>query len=307
MEDMIDCVYVAAAAHDARFTRICIASIRYFYPNIPINILAGGSLDSKLTEELASYWDVTLADLTTGDYGWGFVKLEPLFQQTRQRFLVLDSDTILAGPVLDWAKQPEDFIVDDERDELYSMKRVKELYYDHERAQADGNCVAKPAFVFNTGQWIGSSGILSREDFKGIVEWGLPPRVCRPNVFKMGEQGAFNFVINEQWRAGKIRVARIPLMRWPGHGMAGLNVDVVKARTAAPIVVHWAGQKEKRLRDMIGADLLSFFERMYYRRLPLGRTRRLNVAFQGYARPKLGRLKLVAKTAFRKVLRGAAS
>ena len=32
----VDCIYVTAAAHDARYTRICVASIRYFYPEIPI-------------------------------------------------------------------------------------------------------------------------------------------------------------------------------------------------------------------------------------------------------------------------------
>jgi hypothetical protein len=294
---MIDCVYVAAAAHDARFTRICVASIRYFYPDIPIRLLAGGPLQRRLVDELERYWRVTLADLPPRDYGWGFIKLEPLFQQGRQRFLVLDSDTVLAGPVLDWAEQrDEDFIIDDEQDELQTTQRTKEIYYDYERAQAEGAFVERPSFLFNTGQWFGSSGILSREDFKGIVEW-VPPRVCKPSIFKMGEQGAFNYIINEQWRAGKIRVARVPLMRWPGHGMQGLNINVVTRRTAAPIVVHWAGTKENRLQDMVGADLLLFFEQMYYARLPLGATRRLSSNFQRYARPKLGLLKSITKLA----------
>jgi hypothetical protein len=292
---MTDCVYVTAAAHDARFTRICVASIRYFYPDIPIRLLAGGPLERGLAKELERYWGVTPAGFPPGDYGWGFIKLELLFKRAGERFLVLDSDTVLAGPVLDWAKlHDEDFIIDDE---LQTTERAREIYYDYELARAEGSFVETPSFLFNTGQWFGTSGILCRDDFKSVIDWGFPPRLCKPSIFKMGEQGVFNYIINEQWRAGKIRVARVPLMRWPGHGLKGLNIDVVKRRAAGPIVVHWAGARAERLRDMVGADILSFFERMYYGRLPLGATRRLSSNFQRYARPKLGLLKSVAKLA----------
>jgi hypothetical protein len=98
---MTDCIYIAACARDARLTRICVASIRYFYPDIPIRILAGGPLQSGLAEELHRYWGVELVDLPRGDYGWGLVKIEPLFGPAGQRFLVMDVDTVFTGRVLD--------------------------------------------------------------------------------------------------------------------------------------------------------------------------------------------------------------
>src|SRR5579864_5917378 len=78
-ESSIDCIYIAACARDARLTRICVASIRYFYPEVPIRLLAGDILQCGLAEELHRYWGVGLVDLPSGDYGWGLVKLEPLF------------------------------------------------------------------------------------------------------------------------------------------------------------------------------------------------------------------------------------
>jgi len=39
-------------------------------------------------------------------------------------------------------------------------------------------------------------------------------------------------------------------------------------------VAHWAGMKATLLGDMVGGDLLRFFEAYYYCRLPLGRLRR---------------------------------
>src|SRR5215467_5198634 len=125
---MVDCIYVGASKHDARFTRICVASIRYFYPEVPIRLLAGGPVEPELVEELGRYWNVETADVPAGDYGWGFVKLEPLFGSPGEKFLVLDSDTVITGPVLDFCQNTDaPFLVDDEAQSEAAAKRI---YYD---------------------------------------------------------------------------------------------------------------------------------------------------------------------------------
>ena len=111
---MVDAIYIAASAGDARFTRICVASVRYFYPDVPIRLLPGGRLQRGLTDELKQYWDVEMSAFAPGDYGWGFVKLEPLFASPGATFLVLDSDTVLTGPILDvWMDSDAPFLVAD--------------------------------------------------------------------------------------------------------------------------------------------------------------------------------------------------
>src|SRR5262249_41974060 len=200
---VVDVIYIAASSHDAAFTRTCVASIRRFYPDIPIRLLVGGPLERGLAAELRRFFGVGIADLPRRHYGWGFVKLEPLFGPTAERFLVLDSDTVITGPILKWASEHgEDFIVDSEEQ---TAERGRQIYYDSTRAAQDGNLVAAPAFLFNTGQWFGRSGALSREHFRGLVEWSWPRRLLRPEVFKNGEQGILNFVVNEQVRLGTIK------------------------------------------------------------------------------------------------------
>src|ERR1700730_16478121 len=120
-----DVVYIAASAHDARFTRICVASVRRYYPDIRIRILPGGPLSPGLVRELRRYWDVDVQPLPPGDYGWGFVKLEPLLGRAGETFLVLDSDTALTGPVLDaWRDRAAPFLVDDEQQSEADTKRL---------------------------------------------------------------------------------------------------------------------------------------------------------------------------------------
>jgi hypothetical protein len=274
---LVDRVYICASTLDSRYTRICVASIRYFYPDIPIRLLVGGRLQRGFADEVQRHWDVGTADLPRGDYGWGFVKLEPLFGKPGEKFLVLDSDTVLTGEVLDiWNEFPAPFLVDDEEQ---SEPDTKRLYYDWEKVRKIDPNARPPRFVFNSGQWFGTAGVLTRDDFAPWVEWTMPRTLRHPEHFMPGDQGILNYVLNQKAAADGLCVERRQIMCWPGHSMRGLDAETVWKRAAAPRVVHWAGVKKARQRDMIGADLLARFEKVYYKRLPVGEARRL---FAGY-------------------------
>src|SRR5258708_7610498 len=164
-----DCVYIAASEHDARYTRICAASVRRCYPDICIRVLPGGPLQRGLARELQRYWNVEVAPLPTRDYGWGFVKLEPLFGAPGARFLVLDSDTVLTGPVRDAGGNPAAaFLVDEEKRTEAEPGR---LSYDWKKGSGVDRAARPPQFVFNSGQWFGTSGVLTRDDFAPWLEW----------------------------------------------------------------------------------------------------------------------------------------
>lgn len=273
MSRPLDVIYIAVSAHDARFARICAASVRHFYPDVPVKLLPGGPLEPGLADEMARYWNVGMADVPPGDYGWGYVKLEPLFGRDGERFLMLDSDTALAGPVLDaWAETTAPFVVDDE---LQSEEDTRRLYYDWRRLRAIDPAAAPPAFVFNSGQWFGTAGVLAREQFAPWIEGVMPPRLRHPECFMPGDQGVLNYLFNSLSQAGVLDVARRKIMRWPGHGMDGLDAAAIAAKRAPPVVIHWAGMKRASLGEMVGADVLRFFEKLYYARIPGGGRRRL--------------------------------
>jgi hypothetical protein len=277
-ESTIDCIYIAASARDARYTRICIASVRYFYPEVPIKLLVGGRLQRGLADELQRHWNVGLADLPWGDYGWGFVKLETLFGPPGEKFLVLDSDTVLTGRVLDvWSNSRGPFLVDDESQSEADTKR---LYYDWEKLRDIDPSAQPPQFVFNTGQWFGTAGALTRDDFEPWVEWTLPRKLRYPEHFMPGDQGILNYVFNRKVALDGLRVERRRIMSWPGHSMDGLDAETVSKHAAAPRVVHWAGVKKARQRNIKGADLLAYFEKVYYQRLPAGQARRFFASYR---------------------------
>lgn len=271
----LDCIYIAASPRDMRFTRICVASIRYFYPDVPIRLLMG-RLNQEFADELKQYWGVELADIPHGEYGWGYISYMPMFAKPGERSLYMDSDTIMAGPVLDWAEQHnEDFIIDDE---IQPPEVAKSMYLDVEQSIADGTPIPEPEFLFNIGHYFCTAGTVTRADFDGLVRWGFPTRIVNPRVFKQESQGVFNFVVNRRYREGTLTVARVPMMYWPGRGMQGVDPARIIARKNAPLIIHWAGLKKARLASMPGTDLLEYFEKLYYTRIPGGELKRHTMA-----------------------------
>lgn len=269
----VDVIYLAACSRDARLTRICVASIRYFYPDVPIKVLAGDILQPGLAKELKKHWDVGLVDLPEGDYGWGLVKLEPLFGPKGQRFMVCDVDTVFTGRVLHRrAESDATFYVDNEQ---LSDADFKRLYYDWEVLARIDPDVQSARKAFNVGQWFGEAGLVRREEFDRWVEWTLPRRLRYQDMFMGGDQGVMNYVVLKKEAFEGLTIERVELMRWPGHGMDDLTPEAVRSGKAPALVIHWAGMKAIFLHEMVGGDLLQFYEDFYYSRLPAGRMRRI--------------------------------
>lgn len=269
----VDVIYLAACSRDARLTRICVASIRYFYPKVPIKLIAGDILQPGLADELHKYWNVGLADLPVGDYGWGLVKLEPLFGPPGQKFMVCDVDTVFTGPILDVrAESNAPFFVDNE---ALSDGDFKRLYYNWDKLAEIDPRAQSARKAFNVGQWFGTAGLIAREELDRWVEWTLPRQLRYPEHFMGGDQGVMNYIVLQKEAFDGLLIDRRTFMRWPGAGMADLGIEDVKAGKAPPLVVHWAGMKAILLRNMVGGDLLQFFEDFYYARLPASRLRRV--------------------------------
>src|SRR5262245_7608900 len=108
----IDRIYIAVCRSDVHFARTCVASVRLLYPSIPISLIKDYGRGKFSTREIEKYYDVTVFPTERRVFGYGFGKLEPLFICSKQKFLVLDSDTVMPGPVIDFLDSfPDDFVV----------------------------------------------------------------------------------------------------------------------------------------------------------------------------------------------------
>lgn len=264
----IDTIYISTYRQDLPLTRICVASIRYWYADIPIKLIKDTGAGQFDTREIERRWNVNVLDTSGRKFGWGFAKLEPLFFDSSEKFLIVDSDTVFTGRVLDMLDgYSAAFIVDDE---TQPQEEIRRLYFDREAlAKLD------PAFVpcgknFNSGQWVGTSNLVRREDFAHVVEWSNPPKLSHPEMFMPGDQGILNYMLEKMASMGKFELARAPLMWWAPRDISELDIHKMARSSPYSRIIHWAGCKLYSKDPMPRADILAFFEQHYYSRVRWG-------------------------------------
>jgi hypothetical protein len=268
----IERVFVAAHKGDLRLTRICVASIRHWYPDMPIFLLKDQALESFSTRELEENWNVGVWKTDGGPYGWGFIKLEPLFDRRAGRYLVVDSDVAFIGPLLDELQRYRaDFVV---HGETQPPEAMRDLYFDASRVRSTINqSLQNIPFTFNSGQYVATGGLLERSDFDEVLRWSSPPVVRYPEFFNAGDQGVLNYVVLKQLAAGTLSIDSANFMRWGVAELEALDLSAIASSSPYSALIHWAGMKRARLGAMPRADILRFFEREYYSRISGGRAR----------------------------------
>lgn len=261
-------VYISTYKYDFQFAKICIASVRYWYPNIPIVLIKDEGAGRFDTVDIEKKWNLSLFDTKGKKFGWGYSKLEPLFLPVKESFLVLDADTVMVGPILDRVRDMDaQFIVDEE---VQPAKRFNEIYYNLERIKEIDKNFVYPGFSFNSGQWFGTSCIIQQSDFERTLDWTNPPKPKYPEIVFNGDQAHLNFLLHAKLQAKEITLARMKMMIWPSENCADfIRLDKIsEGKGEYPFVIHWAGMKFKNMNELSRPDIIRFFKEVYYSKSP---------------------------------------
>lgn len=267
----IDGVVVSCYKFDLQYTRLCVASVRFWYPEIPIWLVKDRRYGEFSTSEIERAWNVQIYPTMQPNQGWGFGKLEVMTQLPTRRFLFLDSDIVFAGRVIGRLERfDEDIIVDKEE---FSPEEVGVQFFSLDKLNLLDPSFQFPGYGFNGGQIVATTGRLSQEDFDGLLDWNTRT-VAYPEIFKKGDQGLTNYVVLRKVQQCKLSIRREPFMAWPGDLHRTAHIDVRKLLRDSPYeqVVHWAGLCwGKPFGQIPRSDILLHFENLYYSRIPGGR------------------------------------
>jgi hypothetical protein len=266
----IEAVAISCYRFDVELTRLCVASIRFWYPRIPIWLLKDRHYGDFDTWEIEKYWNVRVYPGRQKTLGWGFGKLEVMTESPARRLLLLDSDVVFVGRVIDRLESfDEDLIVDKEE---FDATKIEEQFFSLDRLRQLDTRFEFPGYTFNTGQVVATTGRLNKQDFDGQLDWQTRT-VKESEVFKKGEQGLFNYVALRKVQHGKLTIHREPFMVWPGEVARAEHIQLADLTPEGrqQQVIHWAGLGwGKALKEMPRSEILFHFEDIYYSRVPLG-------------------------------------
>jgi hypothetical protein len=272
----IESVYVFTQEQDLRLTRICVASVRFWHPDIPIFLVKDERKNRFNTAEIEQNFNVNVERFGQDIIGGcGFlIKFEPLFLKERQRSLILDSDIVFCGPVVERLSDLEaDFIVAEDcthgslAGSAYGEAVVNRLYFNLKNLRRFDPFYAFPNRAFNAGQIVITTGLLKREDLAPLIDWSGVPKLKNPDIFKMGDQGVWNYFLHSESQHGRLHLEYEDFMLLHGDKRCSeINLRRIQEHEGYPFLIHWAGCHPATLSAMPFNEILYFFEDWYYAR-----------------------------------------
>jgi hypothetical protein len=266
-------VVVFANRKDFFLTKLCVASIRYYYPDVEIFLVKDYLNGNFHTSRLCKAFNVKLIPLGKRYFGWSAAKIFFLLNDKlpRRRYLCLDSDIIFIGKVLDKLNRENgDFVLHPEVYPQPFSDTVKEVFLDPEKVAPYYKEYAYPGFFFNAGQTVVKPGILKRDIFLPAFNPDVYPYYKNPNVFPLVDQSILNIVVSIMHKRKEITLSTIPYMLWSVDFFAEKDNQQFKkfADGSHEFLVHYAGDvRTPEIEKMKGFDLLRFFREFYMARL----------------------------------------
>jgi hypothetical protein len=290
----IDGVCILCTARDFWLARISATSVRYWSPQIPITFVRDPIHGAVNSSEAERALGANAVDTLSQPCGWGFAHLELLFRFPGKRLLVLDADTALCGDVVGALSDSDaDFVISPDAIEASHIDDMQHYYYDFGAVSRLDPTFERPAWVFTSGHFVATSGILGRESFAAWVRWSSPVTLTHPECFFNGDQGVFNYVLAQAERRGEVSVELRPYaILASSPELSRIHLHSIRRRESEPVLVHWNGRKPTVLFCFRRAELLSFFEREYYGKVPFGRWKRIWRSALALTRALLATLRL---------------
>lgn len=290
---------------DFFLTKICIASIRYYYPAVTVYIVKDELNGDFSSKELEEKLNVINLDLGLKKYGYCTGKISVLLSEElkHKRVLLIDSDIVFIGKVLDKIcphTENHDFVVTPQYPDTYDCKWFRDIYYDMNWAEKAYPEHEYPGYCFNGGSMVVTPGkidageMIEYVDLSRFPYWTdlskkyLPCRdqsllnILLPLKQKRGEttlKPVFFQVWSETRLTGKHEMLQldIPILKGEGYlHMLEENYDLgIIKKEGYPFLMHWAGAvRIPYLKAMSHSHILYFFQGEYFKKLSFGLLRK---------------------------------
>jgi lipopolysaccharide biosynthesis glycosyltransferase len=269
----IDRILIGCNKNDAHLVKICVSSIRYWCPDISIYLIKDELNGAFNTTTLECLWDVKIYTTPLKKLGWGINTLLPLITKTKYRCLYLDADIVFLGDVLKPLQNinSEVIVSPDQADDIeYQMGNA---YFSLADIQTIDPSFQLPNFLFNCGHLVYNEGLLDPNLLDGLIDWtSTPPSIINKKIFKYADQSILNFLFQKMKSTGQLNILTHDFNIWgfDSAQMDSVSLSDIKERNDTPTLIHWAGRKTAHISGMTRADILAFYEDIYYSKIKLG-------------------------------------
>lgn len=296
-------VVVCCNKDDYYFARICIASIRYYYPHIVIELVKDNGNGHFDTIETERCFNVVNVDLGVKKMGWSAAKLLYLYKfPAGKKVLILDADIVFISPFLEKLLpliEQSEYVVSIEKEADPYAEWVKGVYFDTKKIEQRFPEYQFPGYFFNAGQMFVTTGAIDKNILNDFFDTNRYPFWKQRELFPLVDQSLYNYLLPTLDKQQKIKLGTAEFMVWSkSQKLQEIPLDkVINKQLVEEGIIHWAGDiRTPLLERMNRADILLFFEDVYYKQVRLAQFKKR------YRRIK-PKIKLLLRDKYRKYFR----
>jgi hypothetical protein len=262
---------------DAYLAKICIASIRYYYPDIAIELVKDPGNGNFNTGDLEQYFNVQVVDFGIPKLGWSGAKFHYPYQQPiGKKILILDADIVFIGPFLERLLpliEFNDYVVSIEENDASNKDWVQNTYFDLDAIQTAYPLYRYPGYFFNAGQIFLTLGAIDKDLITEFFDPGKYPFWQKNQLFPLVDQSVYNYLLPTLAATKKIKLGKEKFMIWAGSNVfLDISLEEVIDKKNEYGLVHWAGcLRFPYVSQMRRGDILSFFESYFYSHIKMGK------------------------------------
>jgi hypothetical protein len=273
-------IVVCCHKKDYFLAKICLASIRYYYPSIAVELVKDEGNGKFNSTELEKYLDVKVVDLDVKKMGWSGAKFHYLYRMPRgKKVLMLDADIVFAGPFLERllpSISSNDYLVSIDESDLLDKEWIHKTYFDIDAIRAAYPAYQFPGYFFNAGQIFLTVGAISTHVLDQFFNVNSYPYWLKKELFPLVDQSAYNYLLPTLEAENKIRLGKEKFMIWAKSKEAGeIELREIINQRVTSGLIHWAGcVRHTAVSKMAAGAILCFFEKYYYSLIKRGQMKR---------------------------------
>ena len=262
-------IVVCCNKKDFFLAKICIASIRYYYPDIAIELVKDPGNGNFNSHKLEKYFKVKVVDFGLPKLGWSGAKFHYLYQgPIGKKILILDADIVFIGPFLERLLpqvSKNDYVISIEENDISNKEWVRNTYFDLDAIQTAYPSYQYPGFFFNAGQVFLTLGAIDKQVIKEFFNPVEYPFWQKSRLFPLVDQSVYNYLLPTLAKEQQIKLGKEKFMVWAGsEQFLDMDFKNVMDKKNEQGLVHWAGcLRFAFVSQMIRGDILSFFENYY--------------------------------------------
>lgn len=281
----IDNLTIAVCCNKKDFfmAKICVASIRYYYPDIALEIIKDVGNGDFDTIEIEKCFSVKNIDFGISNMGWSGAKFHYLYNVSKgKKVLLLDADIVFIGPFLERllsSMGENDYLVSIEEEPNPYADWVRFVYFDVKKIESHFPDYKFPGFFFNAGQIFTTTGAIHENILNQFFDPDNYPYWKNKDLFPLVDQSVYNYLLPVLEAEKKIKLGKEKFMIWAKSEQAlNMQLEALSEKTLEIGLIHWAGcLRFNYVSKMVRGDILVFFENLYYEKLRAGTSRRITL------------------------------